>query len=76
MAKRDKLASLDESMNGPLSSLVEPGGTDPEHHDKVAALAYKLWQERGCPVGADQEDWFRAEDELKNCKSLVASAAG
>ena len=25
----------------------------------IAARAYECWQERGCPVGSDQEDWFR-----------------
>ena len=32
---------------------------------EIAALAYKLWQERGCPVGSPDEDWFRAGEELK-----------
>jgi len=32
--------------------------------EQVAALAYQLWLERGCPVGSDQEDWFRAEAQL------------
>ena len=31
----------------------------------IAALAYELWQERGCPIGSPEEDWFRAEQELK-----------
>jgi hypothetical protein len=33
--------------------------------DQVAALAYSLWEERGCPEGTPEEDWFRAEKELK-----------
>jgi hypothetical protein len=24
----------------------------------IAALAYQLWQARGCPIGSDQEDGF------------------
>ena len=28
---------------------------------EIAAAAYCLWQERGCPIGSDHEDWFRAE---------------
>jgi hypothetical protein len=47
---------------------------DPENHDDVAFLAYKLWQERGCPCGCDQEDWFRAENQLK--KGLVFVSPG
>jgi hypothetical protein len=42
-------------------------------HDDIATLAYKLWQQRGCPDGSDQEDWFRAEDELKWSRVLVAA---
>ena len=30
----------------------------------IAALAYRLWQENGCPDGLDQEHWFRAEEML------------
>ena len=36
--------------------------------DEVAALAYKLWEGRGCPIGSADEDWFRAEAELNNEK--------
>ena len=37
---------------------------------EIAAVAYQLWLDNGCPVGSDQEDWFRAEAMLKN--ALVA----
>jgi len=33
---------------------------------QTAALAFLLWQKRGCPIGTDQEDWFRAAETLKN----------
>jgi hypothetical protein len=39
---------------------------------EIATLAYQLWQDKGCPVGSDQEDWFRAEAMLKN--ALVAKS--
>jgi hypothetical protein len=32
----------------------------------IAARAYELWRARGCPIGSDQEDWFKAEAELKS----------
>jgi hypothetical protein len=32
---------------------------------EIAALAYQLWEERGCPIGTPEEDWLRAEEELK-----------
>jgi len=42
---------------------------------EIASLAYQLWQDNGCPIGSDKEDWFRAEAMLKNarvanCKDL------
>jgi hypothetical protein len=35
-----------------------------DQHQKIEQLAYQLWLERGCPIGSDQEDWFRAENML------------
>jgi hypothetical protein len=32
----------------------------------IAERAYQLWQERGCPDGCPEEDWFRAERELRS----------
>ena len=32
--------------------------------EEIAALAHRFWLERGCPIGSDLEDWFRAEREL------------
>jgi hypothetical protein len=34
--------------------------------EDIPALAYKLWQARGCPEGSSQEDWFRAIEELRS----------
>jgi hypothetical protein len=44
--------------------------------EAIAALAYQLWIERGCPLGTPEEDWFRAEEELKHRKPMAAKAAG
>jgi hypothetical protein len=35
-------------------------------HADIAALAYELWQARGCPHGSSEEDWFRAAAELRS----------
>jgi hypothetical protein len=32
-----------------------------DQHQKIEQLAYRLWLDRGSPIGSDQEDWFRAE---------------
>ena len=33
--------------------------------EQITALAYALWQERGCPDGNPDEDWFKAEQEIR-----------
>jgi hypothetical protein len=35
-------------------------------HDQIEALAYELWQMRGCPEGSPEEDWLRAEKWLRD----------
>jgi len=32
----------------------------------IAALAYQLWQARGCPEGSPDVDWLGAEQILSN----------
>lgn len=33
-------------------------------HEEIQRVAYRLWQERGCPIGTPEADWFRAEQKL------------
>jgi hypothetical protein len=46
------------------SAIEEPAPPQPSH-DAIAALAYRYWQERGCPIGSPEEDWYRAERALR-----------
>jgi hypothetical protein len=32
----------------------------------IEKLAYRFWEERGRPAGSPEEDWFRAEPELRH----------
>lgn len=41
----------------------------PATEEQIAVLAYRLWQERGCPIGSPEIDWFRAEQELRTSSS-------
>jgi hypothetical protein len=34
-------------------------------HDQIAMLAHRYWAERGGQHGHHEEDWFRAEEELR-----------
>jgi hypothetical protein len=42
-----------------------------DRHEFVAKLAYKLWEERGRPLGSPEVDWFAAERAVY--AGLVAS---
>ena len=42
-----------------------------DRHEFVANLAYKLWEQRGRPLGSPDADWFAAEQAVY--ASLVAS---
>jgi hypothetical protein len=33
-------------------------------HETIAAVAYKLWEARGCPDGSPEEDWLHAQESL------------
>lgn len=46
-------------------ALASGHGVMTSAHDEVAALAYQLWQARGCPYGSAEEDWLRAESEVR-----------
>jgi hypothetical protein len=35
-------------------------------HNDIAAVAYELWQARGCPEGSPEEDWFQAAETLRS----------
>ena len=41
------------------------GNPEPSR-EAIARRAHELWEERGRPEGSQEEDWFRAQDELRN----------
>jgi hypothetical protein len=53
-----------------VSESVQTAATVSPTESEIATVAYQLWLDNGCPVGSDEEDWFRAEAMLKN--ALVA----
>lgn len=40
-------------------------------HEDIAALAFQLWQARGCPDGSPEEDWFQAAHQLRDRKESL-----
>ena len=37
-------------------------------HERIAALAHFLWQQRGCPEGSPDEDWFQAQQHIRESR--------
>jgi hypothetical protein len=35
-------------------------------HQEISALAFELWEARGCPEGSADEDWAQAVKELRS----------
>jgi hypothetical protein len=38
-------------------------------HQRVCERAYELWEQRGCPEGSPDEDWYMAEREIEGAKA-------
>ena len=51
---------------GTVSESVKTPATVSPTESEIATVAHQLWLDNGCPVGSDQEDWFRAEALLKS----------
>jgi len=57
-----KMVPETTTVNEPLNTVGIAGPTESE----IAKVAYQLWLDSGCPIGSDQEHWFRAEAMLRN----------
>jgi hypothetical protein len=57
-----------------VSESVTIAATVSPTESEIAAVAYRLWFNNGCPAGSDQEDWYRAEAMLKD--ALAAKCEG
>ena len=75
MASRAPNIDLKKSGTSRPSDFMERNVSETVGEDAVTALAYQLWQERGCPIGSAQRDWFQAEQELKGSKESIPPAA-
>jgi len=56
-------AALDVEIAGTTGVQAMDGG-EPTY-DEIARLAYSYWEARGCQGGCPEEDWTRAEQELR-----------
>jgi hypothetical protein len=37
--------------------------------DAITVMAYRLWIERGSPIGSPEEDWFSAICQIKHTRT-------
>lgn len=44
---------------------MEARQTESDRHQAIQLAAYYLWQNRGCPFGTPEVDWFQAEEQLE-----------
>ena len=47
-----------------------PATLNPDHTE-ISRLAYLYWLERGRPIGSPEEDWSRAEQDLRKEQAPV-----
>ena len=45
--------------------VVETSAEIQPAQEEIAALAYSYWEARGCQGGSAEEDWLRAEQQLR-----------
>lgn len=43
---------------------MDTAQTDLDRHQQIELAAYYLWEERGCPMGEPEVDWFQAEAQV------------
>ncbi len=43
-----------------------PSAEEPTNEFDIAAIAYRLWEERGRPQGDPDRDWYEAERQARS----------
>ena len=74
MASRGRIIEPRKSGTSQPTASTERIASETVAESAIAALAYQIWLERGCAIGSDQEDWFRAEEDLKKLARVPTEA--
>jgi hypothetical protein len=65
MSKEKVMVTEAGASSSPAEVAVEHPPEITPAQEEIAKLAYSLWQARGSNGGSPEDDWFRAEQELK-----------
>jgi Protein of unknown function (DUF2934) len=55
----------EERPQAALNETTEFASRENPSHEDIARLAYALWEVRGGADGSAEDDWYRAEAELR-----------
>jgi len=55
------------------TSVIKSGDTQDRMQEAIAGLAYSYWEARGRQDGSAEEDWLRAEAEIRLSSRNLAS---
>jgi len=58
----------------PQTAVLAVATTYEPSHEEIAALAYLYWEARGCQGGSPEEDWLRAEQQLRSGTAIAVAA--
>ena len=64
-AKTEARVAEDETLDVAIVETEVIFNNCPSHED-IAVLAYSYWEARGFQGGSPEEDWLRAEQELRS----------
>ncbi len=56
----------------PQPAIVETPAAPISEQEEIAKLAYSYWEARGCQGGSPEEDWARAEREVRKLRLVTA----
>lgn len=70
---RNHTHTVPSALVGPAPAVVAAPLSASLDLDEVARLAYSYWEARGWQGGSAEEDWLRAEQELRGRLACAAS---
>lgn len=68
-SRMEPATSLQDAANADNSAMGYAAINDPIQHEEIAQLAYQYYEERQGAPGSAEDDWYRAEEEIRRRRS-------